>query len=164
MQKQCTEKEMLISKLEGVFTDHIYNNSNQIRYPMVFNDGSKLKGKNTILNTMNLTHSKFYSSHYIFGANKVYIYEAIDAILNKLDDLDIIHIDSIIDAMEDQKYNTPIKNLHLSARSFNVLDRADFTILGELVDMDDVEIKGIKNLGTKSFTEIIEKLEEYGFR
>ena len=57
-----------------------------------------------------------------------------------------------------------IDDLNLSARSFNSLDRAGLKYLGELVLMSEVEVKNIKNLGTKSYNEIAEKLESLGYR
>ena len=85
----CDHEEKLISRLEGILTDQIYNNGKQIRYPLTFNDGNKLKGKGTILATDNLDVKKFYSAHYKFGANEVYIYEAIKKILDELENLEL---------------------------------------------------------------------------
>ena len=53
--------------------------------------------------------------------------------------------------------------LGLSARSFNSLERAGLSYLGELVLMSENELKEIKNLGKKSLEEIKLKLEEVGF-
>jgi len=38
-------RKKLIAKLEGRFFKNIYNNQNQIRYPITFKNGSKLKGR-----------------------------------------------------------------------------------------------------------------------
>jgi DNA-directed RNA polymerase subunit alpha len=56
-----------------------------------------------------------------------------------------------------------VDNLGLSARSFNSLDREGIKYLGELVLMNDTELKNIKNLGKKSLDEITECLIEHGF-
>jgi len=56
-----------------------------------------------------------------------------------------------------------IESLNLSARSFNCLDRANIKLVGELVLMSENELKEIKNLGAKSFTEIKEKLDEINY-
>ncbi len=56
-----------------------------------------------------------------------------------------------------------VDSLGLSARSFNSLDRAGIKYLGELVLMNENEIKNIKNLGKKSLDEISECLVEHGF-
>jgi len=57
----------------------------------------------------------------------------------------------------------PVDALGLSARSFNSLDRAGIKYLGELVLMNENELKTIKNLGKKSLDEINECLEAQGF-
>jgi DNA-directed RNA polymerase subunit alpha len=56
-----------------------------------------------------------------------------------------------------------IDELGLSARSFNCLDRSNIKHIGEIVMMSQNDLKNVKNLGKKSFEEIIEKIEEYGF-
>lgn len=56
-----------------------------------------------------------------------------------------------------------VDSLNLSARSFNCLDRANIKYIGELVMMDENELKEVKNLGKKSFEEITQKLEEIGY-
>jgi len=56
-----------------------------------------------------------------------------------------------------------VDTLGLSARSFNSLDRAGLKYLGELVLMNENQIKNIKNLGKKSLDEINECLIEHGF-
>ena len=86
----CNHKERLISRLEGILTKQIYNNGKRIRYPLIFDDGSKLKGHGTRLATDNLDVDKFYSVYYKFGANKVYIYKVIRSILDELDKSGVI--------------------------------------------------------------------------
>ena len=78
-------RKKLIAELEGIVTDYIYNNGNQIRYPISFKNGRKLRGR-YILNVNEENKDIFYSGHYTFGANKLYIYQAIDAMLDFLDD------------------------------------------------------------------------------
>lgn len=56
-----------------------------------------------------------------------------------------------------------VDSLNLSARCFNCLDRANIRHIGELVMMEESALKGIKNLGKKSYDEITEKLEELGY-
>jgi DNA-directed RNA polymerase subunit alpha len=53
--------------------------------------------------------------------------------------------------------------MSLSARSFNCLDRANINYIAELSMMSELELKGLKNLGKKSFEEITSKLEALGF-
>ncbi len=57
----------------------------------------------------------------------------------------------------------PVDTLGLSARSFNSLDRAGIKYLGELILMDESELKSIKNLGKKSLDEIQEVMAEHGY-
>jgi len=72
-----------------------------------------------------------------------------------------IDYQGVYHAMEIAKHNIRIETLGLSARSFNSLDRAGIRYFGELANMTDNEIKNIKNLGKKSYAEIIELLKEY---
>lgn len=55
-----------------------------------------------------------------------------------------------------------IETLGLSQRAFNCLDKLGIKYVGELVLMDEAQIKDIKNLGTKSRDELAQKLEEIG--
>jgi len=65
---------------------------------------------------------------------------------------------------EIEKLTAPIEDLGLSARSFNCLDRSDLKYIGEIVMMSQNDLKNVKNLGKKSYEEIVEKLEEAGFQ
>jgi hypothetical protein len=87
-------REKLISRLEGIVWKNIYNNNNQIRYPITFRDGSKLKGR-YILRVSEKNIGKFYSGRYIFGANELYIYQALAEILDFLDEegADILEVE-----------------------------------------------------------------------
>ena len=62
-----------------------------------------------------------------------------------------------------EKLLAPIEELGLSARSFNCLDRSELKFIGEIVMMSQNDLKNVKNLGKKSYEEIVEKLEEAGF-
>ncbi len=64
---------------------------------------------------------------------------------------------------EHSKLFESIENLNLSARSFNCLEKADIKFVGEIVIMDESELKGIKNLGKKSLEEIKSVMEEIGY-
>ncbi|MBU4023887.1 DNA-directed RNA polymerase subunit alpha, partial [bacterium] len=50
-----------------------------------------------------------------------------------------------------------------SARSFNCLDRSNIKLIGEIALMSINDLKNVKNLGKKSYDEIVEKVQEYGF-
>lgn len=56
-----------------------------------------------------------------------------------------------------------IDTLNLRSRSFNCLEKAGISYVGELVLMSVDEISKIKNLGKKSLDEITDKLAEIGF-
>ena len=72
-------------------------------------------------------------------------------------------IERVEESAELKKLMQPIDTLGLSARSFNCLDRADIKYVGEIVMMSTNDLKNVKNLGKKSYDEIVEKLSEYGF-
>ena len=81
--KMSFERENLISRLEQVVTKHIYNNGRQIRYPVDFEDGSRFKKSFLEVNEEN--EDIFYSGRYTFGANELYIYQAIEGLLDYLE-------------------------------------------------------------------------------
>lgn len=56
-----------------------------------------------------------------------------------------------------------VEELGLSARSFNCLDRSSIKLIGEIVIMTQNDLKEVKNLGKKSFEEILEKITEFGY-
>jgi DNA-directed RNA polymerase subunit alpha len=62
-----------------------------------------------------------------------------------------------------KRLSTHIDSLGLSARSFNCLDRASIKLIGEIVLMSTNDLKNVKNLGKKSYDEIVEKIQEFGF-
>jgi DNA-directed RNA polymerase subunit alpha len=62
-----------------------------------------------------------------------------------------------------KKLSTNIDSLGLSARSFNCLDRSNIKLIGEIALMSINDLKNVKNLGKKSYDEIVEKVQEFGF-
>lgn len=57
-----------------------------------------------------------------------------------------------------------VEELMLSVRSYNALRRAQVTTLGELIDrLQEGSLKGIRNLGRKSISEIQTKVLLFGF-
>jgi len=74
-----------------------------------------------------------------------------------------ISIERADESPELKKLTERIDELGLSARSFNCLDRSNIKYVGELAMMSQNDLKNVKNLGKKSFEEIVEKLSEYGF-
>jgi DNA-directed RNA polymerase subunit alpha len=62
-----------------------------------------------------------------------------------------------------KRLGAKIEELGLSARSFNCLDRSSIKYIGEIVLMSQNDLKDVKNLGKKSFEEILEKITEFGY-
>ncbi len=79
-------RKRLLAKLEGIFTKWITNNGNPIRYPVTWRDGSRLRGKHKILNVDNCDWDRMWAARYVFGANEVRIYCAIDEILKYIEE------------------------------------------------------------------------------
>lgn len=57
-----------------------------------------------------------------------------------------------------------IDTLNFSARCSNCLDKKGIRYIGELVLMKESELKEIKNLGKRSYDEIVDKLKEIGYQ
>ncbi len=57
-----------------------------------------------------------------------------------------------------------LDTLNFSARCSNCLDRKGLKYIGELVLMEENELKNIKNLGKRSYDEIVDKLKEIGYQ
>jgi len=72
-------------------------------------------------------------------------------------------IERVEESPELKKLTGRIDDLGLSARSFNCLDRSNIKYIGEIVMMSQNDLKNVKNLGKKSYEEILEKLAEAGF-
>lgn len=56
-----------------------------------------------------------------------------------------------------------IDSLDLNQRCRNCLERAGYKYVGELINKSENELKSIKNMGSKSYTEIADKLSELGY-
>ncbi|KAA6227658.1 MULTISPECIES: DNA-directed RNA polymerase subunit alpha [unclassified Campylobacter] len=65
--------------------------------------------------------------------------------------------------LENTKLLQNITDLNLSARSFNCLEKAGITYIGELALMSTHDLAGLKNLGKKSLDEIKSIMESIGF-
>ncbi len=86
------------------------------------------------------------------------------SIFSKAMDIDVsTPQDDYENSVELKKLLQDVEELGLSARSFNCLDRANIKHIAELSLMSELELKGLKNLGKKSFEEITSKLESLGF-
>ena len=82
-------KKKLLSILEGAFHDHVENNGKRIRYPITFDDNKEIRGR-AILKITDESNNIFFSGRYQFGANKLYVYQAIESLLEKLEELEIL--------------------------------------------------------------------------
>ena len=74
-----------------------------------------------------------------------------------------VTIERVEESPDLKKLTTNIDSLGLSARSFNCLDRSNIKLIGEITLMSTNDLKNVKNLGKKSYDEIVEKVQEYGF-
>ncbi len=63
--------------------------------------------------------------------------------------------------IEEHKNNTSIKDLRLSARSYNALYRAGIRTLSDLCDIRVSDLARVRNLGSKSLTEVLTRMEEH---
>lgn len=55
-----------------------------------------------------------------------------------------------------------VENLKLSRRAYNCLKRAEINYLGDLANMTEEQLMKIRNVGKKSFEEIVAKMQEFG--
>ena len=72
-------------------------------------------------------------------------------------------IERVEESPDLKKLMTNIDSLGLSARSFNCLDRSNIKLIGEIALMSTNDLKNVKNLGKKSYDEIVEKVDEFGY-
>jgi DNA-directed RNA polymerase alpha subunit len=63
---------------------------------------------------------------------------------------------TVVDAEE-----ISLEELGLQVRSFNCLKRSGIDNLQQLMAVDDEDLKRVRNLGTKSYKEIKEKIDGY---
>lgn len=61
----------------------------------------------------------------------------------------------------DEKHGTPIDELNLSVRTYNVLKRAGVETIEEIQSMSDVDLAMIRNFSRRCMDEVHSKLEEY---
>ncbi|MGN1303611.1 MAG: DNA-directed RNA polymerase subunit alpha C-terminal domain-containing protein [Oscillospiraceae bacterium] len=84
---------------------------------------------------------------------------------------EIISLEKKIAELTDTEYeeekneleNAPLAELDLSVRTFNILYRAGYTTVRELLDADAEKIVSLPNLGLKNFSDLIDMLSEKGF-
>ena len=84
---------------------------------------------------------------------------------------EIISLEKKIAELTDTEYeeekneleNAPLAALDLSVRTFNILYRAGYSTVKELLDADAEKIVSLPNLGLKNFSDLIDVLSEKGF-
>ncbi|NDJ27192.1 DNA-directed RNA polymerase subunit alpha [Campylobacter sp. MIT 12-8780] len=74
----------------------------------------------------------------------------------------VIKNQNAVNEIENMKLLQNITDLNLSARSFNCLEKAGITYIGELALMSVNELSSLKNLGKKSLDEIKSIMESIG--
>lgn len=75
------------------------------------------------------------------------------------DDDDIVDVSGRSDILD-----RPIEDLELNVRPANCMKRAGIVTIGDLIQKTDEEVKTLRNLGSKSFDEIVDKLAERGLK
>ncbi len=68
-------------------------------------------------------------------------------------------VDTITKTLE-----TPIEEIEFSVRAYNCLKRANIHTVQDLIAKKEVEVTKIRNLGKKSFKEVIDKVKELGLK
>lgn len=84
---------------------------------------------------------------------------------------EIISLEKKIAELTDTEYeeekneleNAPLAELDLSVRTFNILYRAGYSTVKELLDADAEKIVNLPDLGLKNFSDLIDVLSEKGF-
>ncbi len=78
-----------------------------------------------------------------------------------------VHIEGekpLAPAIPPEKYEMPLEQLGLSARTFNSLRRSGITKVGELLEKSDDDLLALRSFGQKSLEEVKERLEALGLR
>jgi DNA-directed RNA polymerase subunit alpha len=60
-------------------------------------------------------------------------------------------------------YDIPIEDLDLTVRAYNCLKRAGITKVGQVLEMSEDDLLGVRNFGRKSLDELKDRLQERGF-
>ena len=81
----------------------------------------------------------------------------LNAIANVTSVMEEKHVDTMTKTLE-----TPIEEVDFSVRAFNCLKRHGIHTLQDLVNMKEVEVTKIRNLGKKSLKEVLDKVADLG--
>jgi DNA-directed RNA polymerase subunit alpha len=68
-----------------------------------------------------------------------------------------------VSSIPSKVYDIPIEDLDLSVRAYNCLKRAGITKVGQVLEMSEEDLLGVRNFGRKSLDELREKLAQRGF-
>jgi DNA-directed RNA polymerase subunit alpha len=79
--------------------------------------------------------------------------------LNQIADVTGIMAEKKVDTIT-KTLETPIEEIEFSVRAYNCLKRANINTVQDLIDKKESEVAKIRNLGKKSFKEIIDKVNE----
>lgn len=67
------------------------------------------------------------------------------------------------DKVNDAGLNTPIDDLPLSRRTYNILKRYNVKTIGDIIKCSEKDLSSFTNMGKISLTEIITLMQKYGF-
>jgi hypothetical protein len=87
MPSNSTGRKILLSRLEGILGECVRNNKSWIRYPITWPDGSRIRGSRKILHAKVYTIDEMLEGRYIFGANELFVYRALNKILEELESM-----------------------------------------------------------------------------
>ena len=86
---------------------------------------------------------------------------------NKLENLRDDDVDDVSEnadsKLDKDNEDVKIEELDLTVRSYNCLKKASIDTIGQLAKMSANDLMKIKNLGTKSYDEILDKMKELGY-
>ena len=68
------------------------------------------------------------------------------------------------DSGKENGLDMTIEDLDLSVRSFNCLKRAGIHTVEDLLDKTESEMMKVRNLGRKSYDEVLQKLTSLGYK
>ncbi len=68
-----------------------------------------------------------------------------------------------VSSIPSKVYDVPIEDLDLSVRAYNCLKRAGITKVGQILEMTEEDLLGVRNFGRKSLDELRDKLQQRGF-
>ncbi len=68
----------------------------------------------------------------------------------------------LMNSVPDDIYQTPIRNIGLSIRTYNSLTRAQVTTVGEVLEIPEEELLKIRNFNDKTLAELRQKLSDTG--